>query len=441
MKLLLRGILLFTVVLMFSCKDDDSIIGENFIEENLEIKFDTITNLEIYSSPYNREDTVHSGAGISLIGDYHDDVFGDHKAISVFNLAPESNDADFGEGIIADSLVLRLDYKTFFGYDITNPLTITAYRVQGDLDDMHQTPLNSIDLSGYYDENSPLGSSTFLPDTSADTKYLKIHLGQALADEFVTNRDSIATDTAFISFFNGIVLKAERTGGTGSVISFNFAAEETQLTLHFQNETDVEQTFNYYADRSDLTKRYNFFEHNYIEGSIRNSLVSSNPLEFKTNDSLLFLQAMRGIDINIDVNLAGSEIAEIDNDFVINKAFLQFYTTGVEIDGSEAKYTPPNGLKIMEMQDGELLPVVDYYNPSSNLSNPSYYDGDNDRYEISLSRLTFQKLVDGEMDYSLLVQATQSSVSANRAIIHGTGSSNDAVRPRLVVMYSTNTKK
>jgi hypothetical protein len=362
----------------------------------------------------------------------------------VFNLAPESNDADFGEGVSADSLILQLDYRTFYGHDLTNPLTITAYRVQGDLEEMHGVPLNSIDLSSYYDENMPLGSSSFLPDTAvaeSEDQFLKINLSDALAAEFITHRDSIETDDKFISFFNGIVLKAERTGGTGSVLSFNFAAEKTRLTLHFQNSEDTEQTFNYYVDRSDTTKRYNFFEHNYIEGSIRNSFVSSSPLEFKTNDSLIFLQAMRGLDINVDINLAESEIAEMANDIVINKAFLQFYTTGIEIDGTTAKYTPPGGMIVMELENGELSPVIDYLNPNTNLSNPSYYDGDNNRYEINLSRITYQKIVAGELDYSLLVQATQSSVSAYRAIIHGIGSSNEALRPRLVVMYSTSTKK
>ena len=90
MKFFLRGLFLLSVVfLFFTCKEDDSFLGENFLDSKLSIYYDTVTNFTTKSVPYDVNDTVYSGVTLAMIGDYYDEVFFFFKSMTVFSVAPQ----------------------------------------------------------------------------------------------------------------------------------------------------------------------------------------------------------------------------------------------------------------------------------------------------------------------------------------------------------------
>lgn len=436
---LLKGILLVALLAFFSCKDKDSLIGENFIDSNLEIMSDILTNVTTLTTAYEDTSGVYSGAALALVGDYHDEIFGDHKAMAVFDFAPESNVADFGEAPQADSLVLWLNHKNlFYGYDTINPITIKAYRITEPIEGINKTALANIDLSTYYTPANIIGQTTFRPGhfskTQQDTS-IHIKLNDALAQEFVEMRDSIISDSAFISVFNGIILKAERQSGTqGSIVMFNYKTTKSRLTLHFHNEENDKQTFMYYIDESVETSQYNFFEHDYTTGSINDFATGQDPITFDSGDSLVFLQTMRGLNMKIKINMADSDIFNTNDDIIINKALLSLTPIHRNFEvtsNTKREYNPPGSMTLFELDD-EVYKIPDY------IDGNNYYAANynNEKYDIILSRITFEKIQKSQEEYEIWVRASQPSVSANRAVFYGSGAVDPAKRPKVIIYYS-----
>ncbi|PLX15352.1 MAG: hypothetical protein C0599_16860 [Salinivirgaceae bacterium] len=120
---------MFLTLAFFSCKDDESILGENFLDGKLDLYFDTVFNVTTLSTAYEDTTTVKSGASVSLIGDYHDPIFGDHKSITAFNLVPQGNTVDSGS-YVPLSVKMKMEYRgTYYGYDTVNPITFSIHRV------------------------------------------------------------------------------------------------------------------------------------------------------------------------------------------------------------------------------------------------------------------------------------------------------------------------
>lgn len=439
--------LMFLTLALFSCKDDESVLGENFLDGKLNLKFDTIVNVSTLSTAYEDTSSVLSGASISLIGDYHDDIFGDHKAITAFNFIPQSNSADTGN-FTAISLKMHMEYRgSFYGFDTINETKFSIYRAIDSLGPIDGSPLSTIDLSQYYDP-IPLAEATYILDsaTRSGENFLDFELPVELGSELLDNWDKIESDSLFKTFFYGFVIKAERQSESGgNIVAFNFADTDTKMQLEFYDQDAPEDTltFNFYISDSDNnlpTEHFNFFEHNYATGEISQYMNSTDVPDFNANDEYVFLQAMRGINMKLTVDMSGADFLNEDGqDIVINRAILKLYTTKRELpDNDTLKYAPPGSITITELdEDGSSIPIVDYYLPSYDLSAPQ---GINDSvYGIVLSGLTHQKIGEGETEYTLWVRSSQPSVSANRAVIFGGGYPVDSLRPKVYITYTKRT--
>lgn len=446
MKFFWRGLFLLSMIIMFfACKEDDSILGENFLDSKLSIDYDTIYNLTTLSEGYDYTDTVLSGVSVALIGDYYDEVFGDHQAITAFDVAPMFNEIDSTGNRQADSLILQLDYRgNYYGYDTTD-LTFNLYKVEQPLNQIDSSVLGNVELTDYYDQFTPIATATYGPGIDSASRFLKFTLPQSIADDLLENIDMIITSNqTFIDYFNGFIITAERQGGgTGSLVQFNLTSEETHLRLHYSDSEFDEQVFYFYPVSSDVvTSRFNFFDHDYSTGTISNQMISTDPVEFNPNGTFAYLQAVRGINLKIDVDLSESEIFSDElnvEDLVINRVMLSLEPIKKEIylPDDTLQYAPPSSISIMEFINGETEHIIDYL-VEPGLSAPEYYDEDNDSYDFVFSGLTHEKLVEGKTSFTLWMRASRPSVTANRAVFYGSGAV-DSLKPKVVITYSKRT--
>lgn len=441
MNNLLRGIVLIALLAFFSCKDDDSLIGDNFIDSSLEIHFETITNVTTQTIAYDQNSLIKSNPTLALLGDYQDEIFGNHKSMLLFNVAPESNTAEFGENPVADTLRLTLmpRLNTFYGFD-EGPLTVTVYRLSSSITEIHETPFSEVNINDYYNESDIIGQSTYTPiKTTVDgTKTihtiepLEIDLIPELAQEFMELGDSIiSTDSLFLSTFHGVLIKAEKPDGSpGLIITFDYKDEKSKLSLKFHNDEDSTLVFNYPISKSENTSLYNFFEHNYTIGTINNSITTIDPLEFKENDSLMYLQSMGGLHMKIRINMANSKIFE-DSAIVINKAQLSLTPIYKDIPHADTIYNPQEAIEIRDPVEGDSIPIIDYYSRGYESYNKDKY-----KYDIQLSRLIFRKIKTSDEEVELWIIPFLEQVKANRAVFYGSGATDPANRPKIIIHYS-----
>lgn len=454
MRFLKWGLMLmFLTLAFFSCKDDESILGENFLDGTLGIFYDTVIDVSTRTVEFDDTTRYLSGVTTSLIGDYFDPIFGDHKSLSAFDFVPQSNSIDDGT-YTAYSVTMYLDYKgTFYGFDTLNPTTFSIHRVIDSLGQIDGQAQSAVDIHQFYDPN-PLAEVSYVLDsaTRASDNFLKFELPVSLAEELIENFDKIDNDSLFLTYFYGFVIKAERDASAeGTLVSFDYTDTDTRLELEFYEAESPDDTllFKYYVSNSDNTlptHRYNFFEHVYSTGEIIQNMTSTDPPQFIENDQYLFLQAMRGLNIEFEVNMADVEFFS-NSDIIINRAFLKLYTTKregplVPFEGDSTKqleYFPPSSIVLDEIENGAAKPVLDYLVPSSELSYAQGYNTTDDSYDIVLSRLTYENIVEGDEDYTILVSPISTNVSPYRAVVFGSGYTVDSLRPKVFITYSKRT--
>jgi hypothetical protein len=444
MKFLKWGLMLmFLTLAFFSCKDDDSILGENFLDGRLDLQFDTILNVSTLSTAFEDTTTVRSGASTAVIGDYQDDIFGDHKAFTAFSLVPQSNYSDTTV-YYADTVMLYLQYRgVFYGYDIENPLTYTIHKVTDTLSGIDGLALSAIDISQYYDP-TPLATAEFLPDldSAASDQFLKFELPLEIGDSLLANWDKIEDNEEFVKYFKGFVIKATRQGGSGGIVSFNLTDTDSHLYLKFHSDEEDDLSFKFYISDSDNslpTRRFNFFEHNYSTGSISQYMTSTDVPTFNENDELAFLQSMRGINMKVTVDMAGADFLSSDDDIVINRAYLRLNTINMETPIDTIKYLPPIYLSVSELVNDIQEPIVDYYVPSADASRTQVLESDSTGYEIILSGFTHEKLDQGGTEYTIMIEPWQTTINPRRGVIAGGTYPIDSLRPKVYITYSRRT--
>ncbi|HKK60453.1 MAG TPA: hypothetical protein VJ937_13320 [Salinivirga sp.] len=446
MKFFLRGLFLLSVVFLFlTCKEDDSFLGENFLDSKLSIYYDTVTNFTTTSVPYDINDTVYSGVTLAMIGDYYDEIFGDTKAMTVFSVAPQFNVVDSASNRNADSLMLQLQFRgTYYGFDTTEQ-TFHLYAVEQPLNQIDTNSLANVNLSDYYDPNSPIATTTYA--VKPDTGLLQFKLPASMANDLVQNLDTlISSDSVFVNNFMGFIVTAERQeGNTGALIHYNFNAEETHMRLLYNDENSDDQVLYFYpTSQEGYVKRFNFFDHDYSTGSISNQMISMNHTQFITDDSLAYIQAGRGINLEIDVDLAGSEIFADDmnnEELVINRVRLELNPIKREFELVDTlMYAPPEAIIIYEDVNGEKENIVDYFIPDRGMSAPEYYNDEENSYGFVFSGMVHEKVNEGNSSFKLFLQPSQTSITANRAVFYGSGAV-DSLRPKVIITYSKRTNE
>jgi hypothetical protein len=425
MKFFKWGLMLMLLTLaFFSCKDDESVLGENFLDGTLDLKYDTIHNVTTLTTRYYDTIEVHSDMPVSLIGDYYDPVFGEHKALTAFNMVPESNIVDTGN-YIAIGLKLHLEFSNFYGFDTVNSTKYSVHMVTNPLSQIDDAMIGTIDIDEYYN-SIPIAETTHVLNhlTRTGDNFLDFELPITLGEELLSNWDSIYIDTAFQSIFYGFVIKAERQSETGGNIAyFKLADTDSKMTLEFYEEGAPEDTlsFDFHISDSDNnlpTMRFNFFKHNYPDGLTE--------ADFTANKEYAYLQAMRGLNVELSIDMEGSDI--MNDDLVINRAILRLHTTKREVpDNDTLEYTPPY-IFVIGIKDGNYESIPDIV--------LGEHDDEENIYNIALSAHTYNKIIEGENSFKILVQPFLATYTANRAVFFGSDYTVDSLRPKVYITYS-----
>lgn len=292
------------------------------------------TTMQIITDSFNETDTtriykqdIHTLGTIS-----NDPIFGRTSASLNFELFP--NIFPFAvpgtkDSIRADSAVLILSYKSFYG-DSTQPLRISV-------DEISRT--TGLDPYKVYPSNFPtvypissagsLGTTTTVDirriGDSVINRYelsknqIRIKLRSDVANRFIKNYDSTnayRNDTLFRTFFAGFTVKVESTSPANALLFINMLDTNTKLALYYNSNTTGATT----RDTNAVYFRFNSFvsgDANYITRSRAGSEVAGRLTTTSKPDSMVYVQASPGTYVRI-------RIPNLDklNNRIIHKAEL-----------------------------------------------------------------------------------------------------------------------
>ncbi len=292
------------------------------------------TTMQIITDSFDETDTtriykqdIHTLGTIS-----NDPIFGRTSASLNFELFP--NTFPFAvpgtkDSIRADSAVLILSYKSFYG-DSTQPLGIRVDEISQNttLDPFKVYPSN-------FPNVYPFGSAGSIGNTAtidirrigdsvinryeSSKNQIRIKLRDDVARRFLNTYDSTnayRNDTLFRTFFAGFTVKVESTSPANALLYINMLDTNTKLALYYNSNTTGATT----RDTNVVYFRFNNFscgDANYITRSRSGSEVAGRLTTTSKPDSMVYVQASPGTYVRI-------RIPNLDklNNRIIHKAEL-----------------------------------------------------------------------------------------------------------------------
>ena len=440
-----RKVIILSASFLFfflACKKEGE-LNPDFVD-NLSAALYT-DSVSIFSKTVTGEAFPSDRVATGLLGVYQDSSFGKTTASLYLQPLLPSNAlllSNPGEQIIMDSIILSLQYSSWFG-DTTVLQTIDVYELDEGLN-INTTYFSDTSINTL---PTPLGSKAFLPRprqgirinqpnatdgmyTVALNSQVRIRLSDDLGNLIVSKSggSELQNNENFTKFFKGIKLTPNVQGTLSNnekaILYFALTASETKMAMFYrvvntQNDT-LNRLLNFPINSSSV--RFNTFEYDYSLGAVNSNLQTSE------NDSLFsYVQAMAGV----QTILSFPKLKErFENERVlINKAELVLPVTS----GSYAKFGYAQTLTLaLKDASGNLQFIPDFFEGEQYFG--GNFDASINAYKFNIARY-IQGIISGsQKEEGLTVLVAGSVVRAERAVILAPG--NEDKKIKLNLFYS-----
>lgn len=380
-------------------------------------------NLQIEAAT-EREDSVKTDElSLNLLGAYNDPVLGKVRASTYMQLRPAVSNIDLGSNPTADSIVLVIPYRSFYG-DISKFNGLQKFRAYRLREMMYKD-------SSYYSSDTllrdliPLGVSNYLTPSLIDSvsvtgrkeaPQLRIKLDQSLAAEFISNPTSLVNADVFTAFFNGIYIDAEtrlQNDEQGAILDFNLIGG-ARVDLFYKNDQNDSLRTSFIVNES--SARYTRFNHVY-----KPEVVSSFD-SFQAGKEKLYVHNMGGL--RTKLRIPNLESWKNGRNIIVHKALMTVSVDEITL----GKYLPNPQLNIvLKDEDGNLI-----LSPDLSVNSTSYsggvYNTSSKTYSFNIARLLQAKLNGVITDEFFYIQPSGTGISSFRVILNGTESLNGPVK-------------
>ncbi len=433
-KLLIPVYLLFS---LNSCEEPDT-IGVDLVEDPANISSSDI-NVVAYSVSGDSVFTNYSSR--NLLGFRNDPVFGSTHAGIFAELRLEDENLDLENDINLDSVVLKL-YYTEDGYygNYNTPQNIKIYELAENFPEsedgnqalyystleLDHKPSSIVDTVINFAPNDSV-----MVDTSMQKPHLRLKLSGEFGQKLISGigTDHFENNDAFIEYIKGLYITVDALpeNEDGAIFSFNLVNPETNISQSmvklYYHEPDNNNNSKSLSFPVNENKRSTYVEHSYENAHdlLRKQLIENDTAH---GDSLLFIQALGGSNINI--NFLNNSLDSLnEKNVIINMANL---IIPIEEHFYSADLPPPNKLFLLAKdEEGSLMHIID--------NNYRYYGGDydeeNKEYSINITQ-HFQSLIDNPAsNYGHALLFLDSHSKANRVVLKGPGQSDNNLRLEL----------
>jgi len=384
-KLLVKGLLLFVMMGLVSCQENDQIgleitpPGERFdyhIDSSAIIRVNTLRQDSLSTAKRDR----------SLLGSMNDPVFGRTSAGILTQLRLSSNEVDFGDEVQLDSVILILKYQNGYG-DTTGMQHARIYELTESLyfDSVYYS---NLDVTDYYDESGLLADFQFEPTPSADSLAIRM---DDIAGEKVLFAEpaSLEDNTAFLEYFKGLYIKPSPVNGEGSIMYFNLAGGESRMTIYYRNAE--EDSLSYDVIINSNCTYLNHFEHDY-SGAEAETFINDSAADA----GMAYIQTMAGLRAHALIEFSDTLMERSYDGIAINKAELVIPVAREYINDSKPV---PGSIQVFNaLENGNNGYISDIYIGEEYYG--GYYDEDSGTYTFNIARYV-QNLLDPDLDFRL----------------------------------------
>jgi hypothetical protein len=322
-------------ILLFSCSDEPSEVGNVFKTGNTDYGVAFVDTLTVRTSTVLLDSLPTSWTGTLLAGRYQDNKFGTVESSAYLQLGPSSSwypDID----ALLDSVVLILPLNGLYYGDTTATSTLSVHQVTQDFT-THSLPLywtyegnypyfnatnGLFNTSEFIYAGSALGAKTFKPrPNSADTLKIRLtnNLGSSWMIEGKQESNYFSSYAEFQKFFQGLVI-TETSASAGSVFGIDAAGAKIRIYYREYNDEMLEQEY------FDLTYSTLYYQYNKITADRTNTpLASLQPgnkiLSSELTNNEAYMQAGVGIVTKVEFPYI-KDLYNVNEVLMINSAVL-----------------------------------------------------------------------------------------------------------------------
>jgi len=434
----LSAFFLTIVLAVASCKKEEGDLGLLVQPQDDQLNV-FITDTSSITAYTVLEDSLRSDEfATSLLGSYVDPVFGKSETGIYAQIRLESETVDFtsdsGTAIetVVDSMYLYLTLDGYYGN--LDQQSFEVYRVSEDF---------FID-SNYYsnkvltDEGVDLvevGQGTLTPDplnggsiegTLVDP-ILKIKIDNSLGDLIVAESGgaNLVDNDAFVSWFKGLYIKVNNPAQAvdeGAILDVDLLNTNSKLSMYYRHTfVGEEDTLKFDFNINTSSARFTVSSHDYTGTPVEAQLLDST-----LGLSTVYVQTMSGLKSKIEFPFLDS----LPDSIVVNHAELVLpfeYFAG-------DPYTAHDALLVLGIDDaGDTYFLEDFFEGETIHGGP--IDVSESEYRINIAKHVNNVLGGSVSNNGIFLLSSSAMVSAKRAVINGTSSSNRK-KMELIITYT-----
>lgn len=376
--------LIVFILFLFSCENEESLIGNSFLNQG-EYVLETYLGDVIIASNPEIDDSVSASSSTSLLGSYLDPFFGQTDASFSFQIQLPANNMSFNAQSI-ENIYLNIPYIDFYSKEGVDPnkldFVINVSELNENIVDVSDANGNETDFSANF--------ITSITKNLADIQNLnslQLNLKEANFgfDEILNlNENELVDNETFLEAFNGFKIEIEPINSIdGGIMYLASTSDSAFLHIEYINTEGGVDTINFEIGSQ---KRLNYFKHDYVNTSV---------LE---NNTLIPLQSMGGIYSNIEIT--GLENLKNEHYIAVNDAELS-----ISIHNNNDEFPAPQALMLVYEGDN----ITDYTG--------GYIDSLNTEYKFDLTN--FIQHIITEDDYPVFkLYPNLNNSNADRVILN-----------------------
>lgn len=412
-------IFFISIIAITACNKPDD-IGFDILPANDDISLFITDTITVYAKTIGEDTLPSRGFSYQIIGSYTDPVFGYSHSSCYAQLNLTKSNYSFGTDSVADSLVLCLGIKDWYG-DTASPVTFRVYRldekISGD--------------STYYSNKTfiaktEIGKATLTvnPHDSVSefgvnkAPHVRIRLYDYVARELIAQGGTanLLDNSGFIEYFKGLYITADpvKTTDKGYLLSFDYKNVMTKMSLYYHNSDTDSVSLNFIMDDK---ARVNNFYHNYKGSEVGMHLLTYDST--KAGDDYVYVQSMAGVKTKISMPFLKSFGQP---DWAINKAELI-----IKCDDNDTKY--PAHLKIAVAgvdSVGKPFTLLDSQDGVN--ANDGLYNSIKKEYRYNITRYIQRIAINKDVDHGLYLLSTGAVVNMYRTKLFGTKNIQNKIR-------------
>ena len=409
LKSIFRISTLVVVVSLFSaCKKDWNELGSQLIaiDDMIMLSFDT---LEIKASIHKEDSLSSLNTSTSFLGSIYEADFGTSEAAIYTEFRMPSSDVVFGEGAVADSMILTLKLESYYG-DTTSTLNINVQEMLEQIVTSATDSLGEDSTITFYTsqdfeiDNFNLASLVYNAEPNTNTT-ISLALTNDLAQSFLdAGTENFVNNTAFQEFFKGVYISCEQENTGGVLLELDLLDTKSKITLYYHNTESDSLTYDFQINsNADKMTRWS---HDYSSTTydIESSLL---------DEDLDIAYVQGGAGLRTYITLPSLESLK-DSNYVIHKAELTFPYFFSEND---SVFTIPSKLGLAAVNSEGKLEVL---SEDQNIQGASYFDGNSNvleqTYTFNIARYIHKVIAEGYTN-KLALYVPSSVINPERVLL------------------------